>query len=130
MSRPVIARLFYGSLIGMVAAILLVVIAITVAFTTSSLIMDGPDVVGINTPLGWLMVALAAVAVLLFVAASTAQLVAWIGALIETALLESKAWFVVLLVAGLLGFGLIAMLVYLLAEPAPGRAVEGTLDRP
>ncbi|MES1212418.1 MAG: hypothetical protein ABUT11_02610 [Leifsonia sp.] len=50
-----------------------------------------------------------------------APLVAWIGALIDTAPLENKAWFVILLVGGLLGFGLIAMLVYLLAEPDRGR---------
>jgi hypothetical protein len=46
-----------------------------------------------------------------------AGLVAWIGALINTAQLEDKAWFVLLLVLGLLSFGFIAMLAYVIAGP-------------
>lgn len=122
MSRSLIARLFYGSLIAIVGAIILVAIAVALAFGSSSLVMDGPDVVGIQSAFGWGMFAVAVVASLVIVVACIAQLVAWIGALIESAALESKTWFVVLLVAGLFGFGLIAILVYLLAEPGPPRA--------
>ena len=121
MSRPVIAKLFYGSLIAIVLAIILMIVAAALAFGSSSLLMDGPDVIGIRSTFGWAMVAVGAVAALVLVAASIAQLVAWIGALIETAPLENKTWFVVLLVAGLFGFGLIAILVYLLVEPDTGR---------
>jgi hypothetical protein len=121
MSRSVIAKLFYGSLIAFAAAVILVAVAGAIAVGSSSLTMNGQDVVGVQAPFGWLIVIAAILAGLVFFAGSLAQLVAWIGALIETAPLENKAWFIILLVAGLLGFGLITMLVYLLAEPDPRR---------
>ncbi|SFN54538.1 hypothetical protein [Mycetocola miduiensis] len=120
MSRSVIAKLFYGSLIAIVIAI--AVLGAAIAFGSSSFTMDGSDVVGIQSAFGWGTVAVGASAVLVIVAASVAQFVAWIGALINTAPLENKTWFVILLVSGLLGFGLIAMLVYLLTEPHGPRA--------
>jgi len=126
MPRSVIAKLFYGSLIAIAAGVILVAVAGAIAVGSSSLTMNGQDVVGVQAPFGWAIVVTAILAALVFLAASIAQLAAWIGALIATAPIENKAWFVILLVAGLLGFGLIAMLVYLLAEPAPGRAVAPT----
>jgi len=50
------------------------------------------------------------------------QLVAWIGALVNTNQLQDKTWFVILLVGGLLGLvfglvGLAAMVAYLIAGP-------------
>ena len=122
MSRSVIAKLFYGSLAAIVLAIVLITVAVGLVIATSSLLMDGPDVVGVQAPFGGVLFALAALASLLLVVASIAQLVAWIGALIETAALENKTWFVILLVTGILGLVLIPMLVYLLAEPDPRRA--------
>ena len=119
MPRSVIAKLFYGSLIAIGAAIIVFVVAAAIAFNGSSLIMDGPDVVGVRSPWAWTAAVVAVVATLVLIAASIAQFVAWIGMLIESAPLPSKTWFVVLLVTGLLGFGLVAMLVYLLAVPAP-----------
>lgn len=126
MPRSVIAKLFYGSLIAFAAGVILVAAAGAIAVGSSSLTMSGQDVVGVQAPFGWAIVIAAILAALVFLAASIAQLVAWIGALIATAPIENRAWFVILLVAGLLGFGLIAMLVYLLAEPDPGRATAPT----
>ena len=50
------------------------------------------------------------------------QLVAWIGAMVNTYPLQDKTWFVVLLVGGLLGFafglvGFAVMVAYLIAGP-------------
>ena len=92
----------------------MLVAAIALAFSSGSLAMDGPDVVGIRSAFGWGMVVVAASTILIIVGASIAQLVAWIGALLNTAPLEDKTWFVILLVAGVLGFGPLAMLIYLL----------------
>ncbi|MDF1479337.1 hypothetical protein PYV02_09615 [Leifsonia sp. H3M29-4] len=117
MSRSVIAKLFYGSLIAFAVVIVLVGVVIGLAISTRSLMMDGRDVVGVS-PSGWWIVAVAVVMLLLIVGASIAQLVAWIGALIESATLENMTWFVVVLVGGILGFGVIVMLIYLLAVPA------------
>ena len=46
-----------------------------------------------------------------------AGLVSWIGALLNTAQLEDKTWFVLLLVLGLFSFGVLAMIAYVLAGP-------------
>ena len=51
------------------------------------------------------------------VGGGVAQLVAWIGALISTAQLEDKTWFLILLLLGIFGLGFIPMLVYVVAGP-------------
>jgi hypothetical protein len=56
------------------------------------------------------------------------QFVAWIGAVVNTARLDDKAWFILLLVLGLLSFGFIAMLVYILAGPDGTRPDAGHLQ--
>lgn len=117
MSRSVIAKLFFGSLVSLVVAVVLLGVALAFALGSGSLLVDGANVVGIQSAFGWGMVVIATVAIFVIVAAAFGQLVAWIGALINTAALENKTWFVILLVTGLLGFGVIAMLVYLLTEP-------------
>ena len=43
--------------------------------------------------------------------------IAWIGALLNTSLLESKGWFVGLLLLGIFNFGFIAMIAYVIAGP-------------
>jgi hypothetical protein len=117
MSRTVIARLFYGSLLGMAVAIVLGVVAFGIALSTGSFVWEDNEVVGVRSGSGWwAFIAMGAVAALILVAAWVAQFVAWIGALVDTAPRENKTWFVVLLVGGLLGFGLIVMLVYVLSE--------------
>jgi hypothetical protein len=75
-------------------------------------------VVGVQpTPYAWGLVIFGLMAVVALVGGSIAGLVAWIGALLNTAELDSKTWFVVLLVLGLLSFGLVAMLAYVIAGP-------------
>jgi hypothetical protein len=44
-------------------------------------------------------------------------LVAWIGALLNTWQVESKAWFIALLLLGIFNFGFFAMVAYILAGP-------------
>jgi hypothetical protein len=81
-------------------------------------VMDGPDVVGVrSTPGGWALILLAAVGLLAMIGAVVGQFVAWIGAVINTAQLPDKTWFIVLLVCGLLSFGFAAMVIYLIAGP-------------
>jgi hypothetical protein len=45
------------------------------------------------------------------------QFVAWIGAVLGTAQLEDKTWFLVLLLLGVFSFGFVAMLAYVIAGP-------------
>ena len=58
-------------------------------------------------------------AVLLILGAVTAQMVAWIGEMLNTATLVDKVWFVTLLVLGVLGFAFVANIIYLTAGPRP-----------
>lgn len=70
----------------------------------------------------WSMVALMSVGGIVAALGGIVQLVAWIGALINTYRLQDKTWFAVLLVGGLLGLGtgligFAVMLAYVLAGP-------------
>jgi hypothetical protein len=118
MSKPTITKLFVGSLIAGAGALVLLFVAGGLAYANNSFVMSGPDVVGVkSTPFGWIMIGLAVVAILVLAGAAIAQFVAWVGAVINTATLADKTWFVVLLVLGLLSFGFVAMIVYLIAGP-------------
>jgi hypothetical protein len=117
-SRRTIAKTFGASLVAMVAALVLLAVAGGLAYANGSFVMDGPDVVGVrSTPFGWVMIGLAALAVLTLMGAAVAQFVAWVGAVVHTAQLADKTWFIVLLVLGMFSFGFIAMVIYLLAGP-------------
>jgi hypothetical protein len=117
-SKTTIKKLFVGSLVALAGGLVLLAVAGTLAYANGNFVKDGPDVVGIHaTAFGWVMIGLAAVAILVLIAAAITQFVAWIGAVLNTARLEDKTWFIVLLVTGLLSFGFIAMIAYLIAGP-------------
>ncbi len=118
MTKSTITRLFVGSIIAVAAGLVLGLAAVIVAFGSNSLVMSGPDVVGIEpTAFAWSMVALAVVGVLAIVGGAIGGLVSWIGALLNTAELQDKTWFVLLLILGILSFGLVAMIAYVIAGP-------------
>ena len=123
MRKSTINRVFWGSLIALFGGLVLLVVTAGLAYANGSFVMDGPDVVGIDaTPFGWAMITGAAVAVLVIIGAAVTQFVAWVGAVLNTAQLESKTWFLVLLLTGLLSFGSVAMLVYVIAGPQDAMA--------
>jgi hypothetical protein len=122
-SKPTVVRLFIGSIVAVLAGIILGFGAVLVALASDSLVMDGPDVVGIeSTGLAWALVVLAAIAVLAMIGGAIVGMVSWIGALLNTAQLEDKTWFVLLLVLGLLSFGIVAMIAYVIGGPDGMRA--------
>jgi uncharacterized membrane protein len=117
-AKATIGKLFWGSLIAFGGALILLAVAGGLAIANGSLVRDGPDVTAIReNAFGWVMVALAAVAALVMIAAAVTQFAAWVGAVINTAGLKDKTWFIILLVTGLLSFGFIAMIIYLIAGP-------------
>jgi hypothetical protein len=71
----------------------------------------------------WGMVAVAATGAFVALVGAVVQLVAWIGAMVNTFALADKTWFVVLLIGGLIGFvgflfaPLAVMVGYLIAGP-------------
>lgn len=118
MSKPAIARLFVGSIVALIAGIMLIVVALIAAFSGGAFTMDGSDVTGINSSgFTWTMIGLIIVGALAIVGGAIGSLVSWIGALLNTVQLEDKVWFVLLLVLGLFSFGFIAMVAYLIAGP-------------
>jgi hypothetical protein len=118
MSKPIIVRFFAGSVIAIVAGLMLMFVAGWLAFASDALVLDGPDVVGAQAN-GWTvaMIVVGGVALIAIVGGWIGGLVSWIGALLDTAQLEDKTWFVLLLVLGLLSFGLVAMIAYVIAGP-------------
>ncbi len=118
MSKSTVTSIFVGSVIAVIAGAFLAFAAVWFAYANGAFVMSGPDVVGVqSTPAAWTMVGLAMVAALAVIAGLIGGLVSWIGALLNTAQLEDKTWFVVLLVLGMLSFGLVAMVAYVIAGP-------------
>lgn len=118
MSKRMVTTAFLGSVIAAAAAAVLAFAAVWIAYDNGAFVMRGPDVIGIeSTPAAWTIVGLGIVAALAMIAGLIGGLVSWIGALLNTSQLEDKTWFIVLLVLGLLSFGLIAMIAYVIAGP-------------
>jgi hypothetical protein len=127
MSKLTVTKLFVGSLIAIVGGVVLLVAAVLLALANGSFVMSGPNVTGINpSAFTWTMVGLASVGILATVGGAIGQFVAWIGAVINTSRLDDKTWFIVLLVLGLLSFGFIPMLVYVLVGPDGTKVAPGT----
>jgi len=136
MTKSGITRLFVGSVVAFIAAIVLAIVAVVAAFGGNAFVIDGNDVVGVNSSaFTWTMIGLIALAGVAMICGAIGGLVAWIGALLNTAQLDDKTWFVLLLVLGLLSFGFVAMVAYVLAGPdgtreAAGRPSERHLATP
>jgi len=65
----------------------------------------------------WTMVAVVSVGALIVLGGGVAQLVAWVGALVNSYQLQDKMWFLLTLILGLVGFEPIVMIAYLVAAP-------------
>ena len=118
MSKATVTRVFLGSVAAVIAGAVLAFAAVWIAYANGAFVMSGPDVIGIqSTPAAWTIVGLGLVAALAMIAGFIGGLVSWIGALLNTAQLEDKAWFIILLVLGLFSFGLVAMIAYVISGP-------------
>jgi hypothetical protein len=125
MTKSMIVKLFWGSLIALVAGLVLMGITVALAISNHIFVMSGPDVTGIKSgALSWTLLGLMGLAVLLLLFAAVAHFVAWIGAVLNTAHLPDKTWCVVLLVVGLLGLVFIATVAYVIAGPDGLKAKE------
>jgi len=131
-SKATVTRVFLGSVAAVIAGAVLAFAAVWIAFANGAFVMSGPDVIGVqSTPYAWTIVGLGVVAALAMIAGFIGGLVSWIGALLNTAQLEDKTWFIVLLVLGLFSFGLVAMIAYVIAGPdGANRSAARALDAP
>jgi hypothetical protein len=123
MNKATITRLFIGGGLALVAGAIVAILAIGVAMANNVFVMDGSDVVGVRGgALAFSLLGVAIVGALVVTGGVIAGLVAWIGALLNTWQLNSKAWFVALLLLGIFNFGFFAMIAFLVAGP------DGTAD--
>ncbi len=118
MSKETVKRLFIGSLIAAAAGTIVAISAVWLAIANNVFVMNGQDIVGIQGgALSWILGGLGLGGALAFTGALIGGLVSWIGALLNTSQLESKTWFLALLVLGIFNFGFFAMIAYLIAGP-------------
>ncbi len=111
-------RLFIGSLIAFGAGAIVATLAIAGAIANNVFVMDGRDIVSVQGGvLAYVLLALATLGGLAAAGGVIAGFVAWIGAVVNTWQLESKAWFVALVLTGIFNFGFVAMVLYLLVGP-------------
>ena len=118
MSKAFVTRLFLGAGLAMIAGAVLAVVAGGIAIANDVFVMNGSDVVGLRgSAAAWASLGLGIVGAVAFTGGLIAGVASWIGALMNTWQLESKAWFVGLLLLGLFNLGFFAMVAYLIAGP-------------
>lgn len=118
MSKATVTKLFIGSLIAFGAGAVVAIFAIALAVANNVFVMDGNDIAAVQGgTLAWVLIGLAILGVLAAAGGVITGFVAWIGAVLNTWQLESKAWFVGLVLLGIFDFGFIAMIAYVIAGP-------------
>lgn len=118
MFKSTVTRLFLGGLIAAAAGVVMIIAAVSLAFANDVVVMEGTRVVDIQeTGLAFGLLGLTIIGALAVIGGAITGLVSWIGALLNTWQVESKAWFVGLLLLGIFNFGFFAMIAYVIAGP-------------
>jgi hypothetical protein len=118
MKKTTVTRLFVSSLIALIVGIILVAITAGLAFADDALIVNGAGVATVQeNAIGLPLFVLGLFAAMALVTAAVLGVVSWIGALLTTWRLDSKAWFIALLLLGIFNFGWLAMIAYVFAGP-------------
>jgi hypothetical protein len=130
MLKTTVTRIFISSLIAFGAGAIVSTLAIALAIANDVFVMDGNDIAAIQGgAIAWLLLALAAFGALVAAGGVIAGFIAWIGAVLNTWNLPSKAWFVALVLTGIFNFGFIAMVIYVFAGP-DGKATRTAQPAP
>jgi len=117
MSKSMVDRLFIGAIVSVIAGWVVAIIAIIAAFAGGAIVIGGPDVVTVDWGAFASALVVLVIAAVIVTGGTIAGVAAWVGALLNTARLDDKTWFVVLLVLGIWNFGFIAMVAYVVAGP-------------
>jgi hypothetical protein len=118
MLKTTITRLFIGGTLAAISGAVLAIAAVWIAVANDVFVMNGPDIVGINgSALAWSLLVIGVAGAVALVAGFIVSFVSWIGALLNTAQLDRKTWFIGLLLLGIFNLGLLAMIAYVLAGP-------------
>jgi hypothetical protein len=118
MSKATVTRLFIGGLIAAGAGVVFTIGAVWLAIANNVFVMSGQELVGIQGGgIAWTLLGFAILGVVAIVGGVITGLISWIGALLNTWQVESKAWFIALLLLGIFNFGFFAMVAYVIAGP-------------
>jgi hypothetical protein len=118
MSKTTVTRLFIGGVVAVTSGAILAIAAVWIAIANNVFVMNGPDIVALRgSALAWSLLGFGAAGGLAVVVGVVTGVVASIGALVNTWQLESKAWFIALLLLGIFSLGFFAMIAYILAGP-------------
>ncbi len=129
MSKAAVTALFIGGTVTVVVGAVVGLVTVVPAVVGGGVFtIGGPQAVSVNGAgvagtLAWLVVASLVIAI-----GALAALASWIAALFNTAQLEDRSWFVGLLVLGLISFGWLAMVAYVLAGPDSTTLRQGAPD--
>ena len=118
MTKATVTRIFLAGVLAAIAGGIVVLVTGGIAYTNDVFTMNGQEVVGLRSgPLTWTLLGVGLVGALAMAAGAIAGLISWIGALLNVSQLDSKVWFVVLLLLGLTNFGILGMIAYIIAGP-------------
>ena len=118
MSKKSVTRLFVAAIVAVAAGLVLGFAALGTALATDAIDFGGSYVIDVNGGSGaWTALGLVIVGSLVTLGGTVAAVVSWLAALLNTWQLEDKMWFWSLLALGLLGFGVVAMIAYVVAGP-------------
>jgi hypothetical protein len=118
MSKATVTKTFLAGALAAIAGAVVAVAVVWIGIANDIFVMNGPDIVGLRgSALTWSLLGVGIVASLAMAAGAIAGLVSWIAALLIVAQLESKTWFVVLVLLGVFNFGVFGMIAYIIAGP-------------
>ena len=117
MSKTTITWLCGAAIAAVLTGIVIGMAAVVAGVANGAVVLGGPQIVTLNgDAVAWTIASLV-IASLVIAAGAVAAIAAWVGALLNTARLEDKTWFAVLLVLGLVSLGWVAMIAYVFAGP-------------
>jgi hypothetical protein len=118
MRKATVTKLFIGGAVAAISGAILAIVALWIGVANDVFVMTGPDIVGLRGgALAWSLLGVGIVGSVAMAAGLIAGLVSWIGALLNLSQLESKTWFVVLLLLGIFNVGVLGMIAYIIAGP-------------
>ena len=118
MSKKTVTQLFVGAIVAVGVGLVLGIAALWAALASDAIDVGGSHVVDLHGGSGaWSALALVLVGSLVILGGTVAAVVSWAAALLNTWQLDDKTWFGSLLALGLLGFGVVAMIAYVVAGP-------------
>ena len=122
MRKKTITEIWLGGMVAIAVGLVVAGVGVWLMLVNAGTFTAAPDGSGFDfvpraNAYFWNTVALIVAGGLVAVIGGIVQFVAWIAALANSWRLADKMWFLITLILGLVGFGLVVMIVYLLVAP-------------